>query len=151
MFEEIRAELGGRREQPKADTVRKAQNALLSGLLYCATCQQPMLATYSEKAGRRYRYYVCHGARQNGWSSCSTKSVSAGLIEDSLIAQLRVRLGTDETRRAIQIADDDWKVFLDDPRGLVTALVENIRFDGTTGTVSVTLRKLNTNVKETHG
>ena len=109
-----------------------------------------MLATYSEKGGRRYRYYVCHGAQQNGWKSCPTKSISATLIEDSLVGQLRVRLGTDQTRRAIHLGESDWKAFLHDPAGLVTALVESVRFEGTTGTVSVTLRALHTAPKEAH-
>jgi len=149
VFDEIGSELRAR-EKPKTNSVRKAQNALLSGLLFCASCQRPMLATYSEKGGRRYRYYVCHGAQQNGWKSCPTKSISATLIEDSLVGQLRVRLGTDQTRRAIHLGESDWKAFLHDPAGLVTALVESVRFEGTTGTVSVTLRALHTALKEAH-
>jgi len=43
------------------------QNAPLSGLLICRHCQQPMIATYSAKGARRYRYYVCHTAREKGW------------------------------------------------------------------------------------
>jgi len=69
---------------------------------------------------------------------------------DSLVGQLRVRLGTDQTRRAIHLGESDWKAFLHDPAGLVTALVESVRFEGTTGTVSVTLRPLHTGLKEAH-
>jgi site-specific DNA recombinase len=51
-----------------------------------------MIHTYSGNGSRRYRYYVCQGARQNGWKFCATKSVSGTLIEDSLMSQLRTRL-----------------------------------------------------------
>src|SRR5579872_4571742 len=45
---------------------RTPQNAFLSGLLFCKHCSTPMVATYTQKPGRRYRYYVCQGARRNG-------------------------------------------------------------------------------------
>jgi site-specific DNA recombinase len=76
MWEEIHAELrAGRRD--RADVVSAKQNAPLAGLLSCTRCQRPMIATYTAKKGRRYRYYVCQAARQNGWDSCPTKSVAA--------------------------------------------------------------------------
>ena len=128
---------------------RREQDALLAGLLFCAHCRKPMAATYSVRRGRRYRYYVCRRATQNGWGSCPTKSVSARLMEDSLVGQLRVRLNSEETRTALHFPDRDWQAFLHDPAGLVPALVESVRFDGATGTVAVKLRALNARGKET--
>jgi hypothetical protein len=129
------------RQRPKTDTVRKPQNALLAGLLVCNHCDRPMVATYSAKGARRYRYYVCQAARQNGWQSCPTKSVSAALIEDSVVTQLRDQMRLDKTRAQLQIPDSDLDVLLaGDPDALVHPLVEKIRYDGTTGTVAMTLR-----------
>jgi site-specific DNA recombinase len=63
----------------RSDLVRTSQNALLAGLLFCKSCERPMIATDTAKGRRRFRYYVCRAARQNGWDSCSTKSVAAGI------------------------------------------------------------------------
>jgi hypothetical protein len=100
-----------------------------------------MTATYTAKGDRRYRYYVCQRARQKGWKSCPTKSVSASLIEDSVVAQLRARLNEEETRSTLMVSEPDWQIFMEgDPTRLVPAVLEQIRYDGTTGMVSVKLR-----------
>ena len=139
LWEEIHAELGaGRRD--RANVARTKQNALLAGLLSCANCKRPMIATYTAKSGRRYRYYVCQAARQNGWNTCPTKSVAAGKIEDSVIAQLRVALSAEDTRTQLQISSADWRAFEEgEPSGLLRAAVEEIGYDGATGTVSLKL------------
>jgi hypothetical protein len=64
------------------------------------------------------------------------------LIEDSVVVQLRTRLSMDETRLVLQISDPAWQAFLEGDCELVRALVEKIRYDGSTGTVSVKLRRL---------
>ena len=130
------------RERTKPAAAHKEQKALLAGLLFCKSCEQPMQATYAVKHGRRYHYYVCHRARQHGWRSCPTRSISAARIEESLVSQLRVRLSRDETRLALRLSDRDWQAFLHDPAGLVATLVESIHYEGKTGTVSVKLRAL---------
>jgi site-specific DNA recombinase len=76
LFEAVNAEFRVRL-RTKTDSVRNPQNALLAGRLFCTRCDQPMVATYSSKGKRRYHYYVCRSARQKGWQSCPTKSVSA--------------------------------------------------------------------------
>ena len=120
------------------------QNAPLSGLLICRHCQQPMIATYSAKGARRYRYYVCQTAREKGWKSCPTKSVSADLLEGSIVIQLRSQLSGAETRQASQVSDSDWQAVLQaDPEvipGVIQTLVSQIRYDGPSGTVWVKLR-----------
>jgi Recombinase zinc beta ribbon domain len=126
--------------------VQSEQKALLAGVLYCQSCQTPMMATYSMKRGHQYRYYVCRQALRQGWHACPTKAISASLIEESLVGQLRVRLDSEETRNALHLAQPDWRAFLHDPAGLVPALVEAVRYDGVSGTVSVQLRALSGNV-----
>jgi hypothetical protein len=82
-----------------------------------------MVATYTVKCGRRYRYYVCRTARKRGWDACSTKAVAANLIEESVLAQVRGMVpdvGEDICSR-------------------VRTMVERVVFDGVTGRVALTL------------
>jgi site-specific DNA recombinase len=139
LWNQVRAELEASR-QKRANGANIRQNALLAGLLSCASCQRPMIATYTAKRGRRYRYYVCQAARQNGWDCCPTKSVAADQIEDSVIAQLRGALSSEETREQFRISDADWQVFEQGaPAALVGAVVEQIGYEGTTGAVLLRL------------
>jgi site-specific DNA recombinase len=139
VWEEVNGDLP--KTRPKLKPVRNKHNALLSGLLFCESCQRPMIPTYSGNGSRRYRYYVCQGARQNGWKSCPTKSVSGTLIEDSLVSQLRIRLSADHTRLALKITERDWQAFIQGhTKDLVTKTVDKLRYNGTAGRVSVELR-----------
>jgi site-specific DNA recombinase len=139
VWEQVNDELRATRRQG-ARAVHTKQNALLAGLLYCRSCNQPMLATYTGRRGRRYRYYVCQAAREKGWDCCPTKSVNAGLIEESVIDQLRNALKTSETREQLQVSDADWQGFEQGDRaGVVRAVLKQIRYDGTTGAVSLEL------------
>jgi hypothetical protein len=61
LWEEINAELRKVRRR-KSSTLRIKQNALLSGLLFCRSCDQPMVPTYTSKGDRRYRLRVPRGA-----------------------------------------------------------------------------------------
>ncbi len=150
LFEAVNAEFKDRR-RIKTDPVRNPQNALLAGLLFCTRCDQPMVATYSSKGKRRYHYYVCQSARQRGWQSCPTKSVSATLIEDSVVNQIRDRLRLEEARVELQIPDSELPLFLQgDPEALVQPLVEKILYDGTTGDVAINLRALESSPIEVH-
>jgi site-specific DNA recombinase len=69
--------------------VRNKYGALLRGLLHCDACGTAMHHTYTAKGGRRYRYYVCHTAQQQGWDACPSKSLPAQQIEDSVADHVR--------------------------------------------------------------
>jgi site-specific DNA recombinase len=69
--------------------LRNKHRALLSGLLYCETCQARMVYSYSVKKDRRYPYYVCLNAQRKGWAACPAKSLAAGAIEESVLGRLR--------------------------------------------------------------
>jgi site-specific DNA recombinase len=140
VWEEVNTELrAGRRT--REDVTRFKQNALLAGLLMCQSCKLPMIATYTAKLARRYRYYVCQAARQNGWASCPTKSVAAAVIEESVVSQLRIALSTEQTRERLDLSETEWQAFLQgNPIELVRAVVEQIGYDGTTGGVRLKLR-----------
>jgi len=124
-----------------AGTTRVPQNALLAGLLLCKSCQRPMIPTYTAKPGRRYRYYVCRAARQNGWSSCPTKSVPASMIEDAVLDQLRTALRDSGTREKLNVPEAQWQSFEQDRSALVRAVVKEVSYDGTTGAVSLNLTR----------
>jgi site-specific DNA recombinase len=140
VWQEVNVELrAGRRT--RAAAIRVPQNALLAGLLLCKSCQRPMVPTYTAKPGRRFRYYVCKSARQNGWKSCPTKSVSARMIEDAVIHQLRTALRDSGTREQLNVPEAQWQAFEQDHGALVRALVKEVSYDGTTGAVSLNLAK----------
>ncbi|MBZ5633297.1 MAG: recombinase family protein [Acidobacteriia bacterium] len=140
VWQEVNAELrAGRRTE--AGAIRAPQNALLAGLLLCRSCQRPMVPTYTAKPGRRYRYYVCQAARQNGWSACPTKSVPARMIEDSVLDRLRTALRTHETREQLNVSDADWQAFEEGHCELVRALVKEVSYDGATGAASLLLSR----------
>jgi len=140
VWQEVNSELrSGRRAGTGA--TRTPQNALLAGLLTCKNCQRPMVPTYTAKPGRRYRYYVCKSARQNGWSSCPTKSVPAAIIENSVLDQLRTALRDSGTREQMNVPEALWQTFQQDPHKLLRALVNDVSYDGTTGAVSLNLTR----------
>jgi site-specific DNA recombinase len=78
----------------KGATVRNKLGALLRGLLFCVPCGTAMMHTYTMRKSKRYRYYVCYNAQQQGWKCCETKSVSAQAIETAVLDSIR-RIGTD--------------------------------------------------------
>ena len=73
--------------------------------------------------------------------SCPTKSVAAGEIEDSVIAQLRIALNTSDNRALLHVSDADWEAFdAGSSSTLVRSVVDEIGYDGATGGVSLKLR-----------
>ena len=114
VWEVVNTELRSGRRTGTAAT-RVPQNALLSGLLTCKSCQRPMLPTYTAKPGRRYRYNVCKSVRQNTRNSCPTKSVPASLIEDAVLDQLRTALRDSGTREQLNVPETLWQWFEQDP------------------------------------
>jgi site-specific DNA recombinase len=86
--------------------VRNKYGALLRGLLHCDACGTAMVHTYTVKNSRRYRYYVCLRAQQQGWDACPSKSLPAQRVEDSIVDRIR-SLGNDpriaaETARRVR-------------------------------------------------
>jgi site-specific DNA recombinase len=51
-----------------------------------------------QKSGKRYRYYVCQKATQQGWAACPNPSLPAGAIEEFIAQQIR-ELGRDPQLR----------------------------------------------------
>ena len=76
------------RHRHRGSTERNESGAILKGLLYCRPCGCAMSPTYSSKAGKRYRYYVCSQAQKRGWNHCPSQSIPAGQIERIVVAQI---------------------------------------------------------------
>jgi site-specific DNA recombinase len=83
-----------RNRSDKGATGRNKLGALLRGVLFCISCGTPMMHTYTMRRSKRYRYYVCYNAQQQGWQNCETKSVSAQAVETAVLDSIR-RIGTD--------------------------------------------------------
>jgi site-specific DNA recombinase len=70
--------------------IRNKYGAVLKGILWCASCEAGMVHTYTQKAPNKlYRYYVCVNAHQKGYNQCPTRSVSAPVIEQAVVDQIR--------------------------------------------------------------
>jgi hypothetical protein len=94
-------------------------DALLSGLLYCAQCGEPMRSAYSSRQGRGHLYYVCRSKKAD--PKCKQKPVASVDLEPSLLDQLEPILGQHPDRIFLQHS------------------VERITYDSRTREVGVTL------------
>jgi len=126
LWESIQSELRASRTHARGKT-RVSNNPLLSGLLYCHLCDRPMAHNYGTARGQRYRYYRC--PRQQNGLRCPARAVPARVIEESVLSQLRRRLGRER----------DAAVDVD---GLVRRVVERVRYDGLTGGVQLQLARM---------
>jgi DNA invertase Pin-like site-specific DNA recombinase len=128
LWDEVNADLVKVQSSPQRSYA--PQDAPLAGLLFCVSCEQPMIASYSTKSKRRYRYYVCQTAQDKGWKNCPTKSVAAELLESSLALQLPTHIRKTSEQAAAQDG-----ITLNSIR----SLVEQIRYDGPNGLITVKL------------
>jgi site-specific DNA recombinase len=74
---------------------RNKTGAQLRGLVHCGRCGSPLLHTFSTKQDRRFRYYVCARAHNEGTSACPGTRVAAGKFEKFVVDQIRA-MGRDE-------------------------------------------------------
>ena len=73
----------------RGNTTRAKTPSMLRGLIRCGHCGTAMGVTYSQKAEKRYRYYLCVRAGKNGYDTCPVKNVPAGEVEKAVLAELR--------------------------------------------------------------
>ena len=83
---------------------RNKHGALLRGLLRCASCNCGMTHTYTSKGQRRYRYYVCNSAQQQGRASCPAPSLPAEEIEQFVVEEIKA-IGRDPALVAATLAE----------------------------------------------
>ena len=103
IFQRVRETLLGNRQNGGA-AVRNKHGALLKGLVHCAACNCGMAHTYTSKGNKRYRYYVCQKAQQQGWKECPCPSVSAGELEQFVVDQIKC-IGRDPGLVAATVAE----------------------------------------------
>ncbi|MBZ0265446.1 recombinase family protein [bacterium] len=78
------------------DHPRNRYRAILRGLLFCQSCNSPMIhLPISKNKQRVYRYYVCENAHTYGWDQCPSPSIPADQIEQFVIDRIR-DLGSDD-------------------------------------------------------
>ncbi len=68
---------------------RLKMDALLRGMIYCASCGSGMYSTYSASGERRYRYYVCYRSQQKLEGYCTSRSVSAPAVEEAVVESIK--------------------------------------------------------------
>jgi site-specific DNA recombinase len=88
--------------------IRNKYGAVLKGILRCASCEAGMVHTYTQKAPNKlYRYYVCVNAHQKGYNQCPTRSVSAPVIEQAVVDQIRgIAANPDVVAEVVRQLDD---------------------------------------------
>lgn len=143
-------------------SLRNKYGALLKGMVRCASCDVGMVHTYTQKAGRVYRYYVCVKAHQRGWSQCATRSVSAPELEQAVVEQIRgvgrnpllltavmeqlAQCGVHDVARedvaqALREFDGLWgELTPPEQEEFLKKLIQSVAYDGQTGTVTVSFR-----------
>ncbi len=52
----------------------------------CGRCGGPIRCSYTSKGSRRYRYYVCRAAQENGGDVCAGAALPAAKVERFVIA-----------------------------------------------------------------
>jgi uncharacterized repeat protein (TIGR03803 family) len=77
------------RQRQCKEPVPKRAGALLQDLLGCGVCGSRMVPGYTTKRNRRYAYYVCRRAQQQGAAACPGQSIPAARIEGTLLAGLQ--------------------------------------------------------------
>jgi hypothetical protein len=63
------------------------------------------------------------------------------MIEDSVLEQFQTALGALETQVQLNVSEADWDAFEEGHRELIRTLVEKVSYDGTTGAVSLHLKR----------
>ena len=121
------AESRGQRHQP---------GALVQGVVYCGSCAQRMRHSFTNRNGKRYRYYSCG----NGEHSCRNR-VSAVRLEESVLAQL---VATTQSRSALgKLVRTCSAQGVASPEVVVRLRqwIERVTYTSTTGEVMIRLRR----------
>ncbi|MGA2145970.1 MAG: recombinase family protein [Bryobacteraceae bacterium] len=116
---------------------RNKHLALLNGLLHCECCAAPMVYSYAAKRERKYPYYVCRNAQQNGWATCPSKSLPAQAIEESVVGRMR--------RAQVGIAEaTPWEQMNRTQQiEAIQAIIERVGYNGATQQISIRFRSPN--------
>jgi site-specific DNA recombinase len=100
LFNKVQATLQRNRHSGGV-TIRNRHGSLLRGLLHCSSCQRTMVHSFSCRGERRYRYYTCTRAIQNGRRCCASGSLPAAEIERVVVDQIRAIADDKELRAEV--------------------------------------------------
>jgi site-specific DNA recombinase len=114
--------------------LRNRHEALLHGLLHCECCAAPMVYSYAIQRERKYPYYVCRNAQQQGWALCPSKSLPAQAIEESVLGRVRQADAADADEFAWPQMDRA------EQRRKLAAMVERVGFNGITRQITIRFR-----------
>lgn len=70
----------------------KAQVFPLSGMVYCADCEEPMVRKTVPAGGKRYVYYVCSGNKKDK-HKCSTHNISERKLTQTVLELVKNYIG----------------------------------------------------------
>ena len=123
---------------------RKAQGALLEGLLECGVCGNRMQPGYTHKNGRKHPYYVCFTAQKRGAKACPHQSVMTSKIEP-LVVETLYRLaedaGRDDLRTLLQVNRVDWhRMAVPERRRILCVVFDAVRYDHRTKQLAIRLK-----------
>ena len=68
--------------------VRNKTGALLRGMVRCGRCGSPFLHTFTTRGAKRYRFYICSKAHNEGIAACLDTRAPAATIESTVAEQL---------------------------------------------------------------
>lgn len=114
-------------------SLRNKHQALLQGLLHCECCAAPMAYSYAVKNDRKYAYYVCRKAQRKGSASCPSKSLSAWVIEESVLRRIW---------EAGMPGNIEWaRMERSDQMAALRARIERIEYNGKSQRILIRLRE----------
>jgi hypothetical protein len=118
------------RKSTSVDRARRRPGALLQDVLHCGVCGSRMVAGHSTKKKRRYSYYVCRTAQQQGAAVCPGQSIPAKRLEGALLGRLQELAESDEWK-PLQEALQGWNALeAAARRHRLTTVLERIEYVG---------------------
>ncbi len=103
IFERVRELLRGNRNAGGGKTgARGPGGGILGTKLKCSHCGTTMFHTYTRRNGKKYNYYVCAGAKQNGFHTCPHPSLSAVEVENFVVNEIAVMAHDRELHREME-------------------------------------------------
>ncbi len=126
------------RRGPKGAVQANRYGALLPHLVHCATCDAGMTHTWVRKKQTVYRYYTCMCARHHDASARRTRSVSAPVLEQAVIDQLRQRAAADARLHRFL----DWEHLpMSERLSAIGSCVRRVSFDGPAQSIHLALHE----------
>lgn len=65
----------------------------LSGMIFCADCNSPMIHRTATRGGKAYHYYICAGNKHDK-NSCTPHSVKCESVESAVLATIQAHIST---------------------------------------------------------